>query len=117
MHVHCTTHFFKIRTISQEQRASILGRNVRLSRKLMDGFQNCFRLIIDGFFVIPPLTLLFPTHFFTMSLPKGGGCRMDPAQDLSYLPADSYKLCFKLKIRSFYRKHFFLKFVLLIVTS
>ena len=43
-------HVFFIRTI--EQRASILGQQVRLSRKLMDEFQKCFLLIVAVSFVI-----------------------------------------------------------------
>ena len=30
----------------------MLGQHVRLSRKLMDIFQNCFRLIVAGSFVV-----------------------------------------------------------------
>ena len=43
---------FVDKNICIEQRASILGQQVRLFRKLMDGFQNCFLLIVPGSFVI-----------------------------------------------------------------
>ena len=52
-HLRARLHaFLCISTILQEQRASILGQHNRPFRKLIDGFQNCFRLIIDESFLI-----------------------------------------------------------------
>ena len=45
-------HAFFKRTILQEQRASIVGHNCRLSRKRMDKFQKCVLQIVAGSFVI-----------------------------------------------------------------